>query len=357
MQEALILSRHALGNVSPSPAVGAVLVKDGVIVGRGCTQQPGQDHAEIVALREAGPSANGASLYVTLEPCCHYGKTPPCTEALIKAGISEAHVAVIDPNPIINGKGLAILQQAGIKTFLGEGKEEATEVIEAYTKYICTGVPFITAKFAMSLDGKIATSSGDSRWISSEASRKHSHSLRKQHDAIMVGINTVLKDDPQLTVRDSVETLHKQPIRVIVDSYGRTPLDAKLLFEPGKTIVVVGEDVSIQRKAQLVEKGAEVLELPVINGYIVLERLITELGKKSVTSILVEGGGSVLGSLFDLQMVDKVVAFIAPLIIGGENSQTPVGGQGVDRVAESYKLADIKYNFFENDIMVTGYLK
>jgi len=360
MQEALSLARLSLGNVSPNPAVGAILVKDGVVIGQGHTQPPGQAHAEIVALRKAGEEARGASMYVTLEPCCHYGKTPPCTQAIIEAGVAEVHIAMLDPNPLVNGKGLAALKQAGIKTVLGEGEEEAREVIETYTKYITSGLPFITAKFAMSLDGKIATANGDSKWISNEKSRSYAHSLRRQHDAIMVGINTVLKDDPRLTVRngeENLKTLHKQPIRVVVDSHGRTPLDAKILTEPGITIIAVAENASEQRKQQLAEKGAVILALPVINGFILLERLIAELGKQQITGVLVEGGSSLLGSLFDLKMVDKVVAFVAPIIIGGERGKSPVGGEGVDNVAEAFRLSDIKYKFFENDIMISGYLK
>ena len=360
MQEALSLARLALGNVSPNPAVGAVVVKGNEVIGRGYTQPPGQAHAEIVALHQAGEAASGAILYVTLEPCCHYGRTPPCTEAIINAGISEVHVALIDPNPAVNGKGLDCLEQAGIRTVLGEGKEEAGEIVEAYAKFITTGIPFVTAKFAMSLDGKIATSGGDSKWISSESSRNYSHSLRNQHDAIMAGINTVLKDDPRLTVRcgeEGAEISRKQPIRIIIDSYGRTPLNARILSEAGKTIIAVGGEVSIQRKQQLVEKGAELLELNVINGFIDLKQLVKELGKKSITSIMVEGGGSVLGSLFDQKIVDKVVSFIAPVIIGGENARSPVGGQGVDMISEAYRLVNVKYTHFENDIMVSGYLR
>ncbi|MDD5604564.1 MAG: bifunctional diaminohydroxyphosphoribosylaminopyrimidine deaminase/5-amino-6-(5-phosphoribosylamino)uracil reductase RibD [Dehalococcoidales bacterium] len=360
MQEALSLARLALGSVSPNPAVGAILVQDDIVVGRGYTQPPGQAHAEVVALQQAGEAAKGSSLYVTLEPCCHYGKTPPCTEAIIRAGVSEVHAAMIDPNPVVNGKGLAALQQAGIKTVLGESKEEAQEIVEAYIKYITTGIPFVTAKFAMSLDGKIATGSGDSKWISSESSRSYSHSLRNQHDSIMAGINTVLKDDPRLTVRSGSGkggTAHRQPVRVIVDSYARTPLNAQILAETGRTIIAVGEEVSEQRKQQLIEKGAEIIELPVINGFIDLKQLISELGKKDITSVMVEGGGSVLGSLFDQQVVDKVVAFIAPIIIGGDLARSPVGGQGVDKVTEAFKLTNVKYANFENDIMVIGYLR
>ena len=201
MERAISLAKLALGQVSPNPAVGAVIVKDDDVIGQGYTQPPGSSHAEIMALKEAGERARGAVMYVTLEPCCHYGRTPPCTKAIIAAGIKEVHAAMIDPNPLVNGKGLKELEKAGIKTFLGEHADDASEIIESYVKFITTGRPFVTIKFAMSLDGKIATRSGDSKWISSDESRRYVHFLRYTSDAVMVGVNTVLIDDPQLTSR------------------------------------------------------------------------------------------------------------------------------------------------------------
>ncbi len=360
MQEALSLARLAEGNVSPNPAVGAIIVKDNVIVGRGYTQPPGNDHAEVVALKEAKEEARGASMYITLEPCCHYGRTPPCTDAIIKSGISEVHISMLDPNPVVNGKGRALLEQAGIKVAVGEEHSRVREIIEGHIKYITTGIPFVTAKFAMSLDGKIATFCGDSKWISCEPSRCFSHHLRHRHDAIMAGINTILKDNPQLTVRcggGRGGTSHKQPIRVIVDSYGRTPLDSQILNEAGDTIIAISDHVSELNKRNLGDKGAQLLELKAVNGFVNLEALIEELGKREITSIMVEGGSSIMGSMFDQGLVDKVVAFVAPVIIGGENARTPVGGQGIEKIQDAYRLHNISIEQFENDVMISGYIR
>jgi diaminohydroxyphosphoribosylaminopyrimidine deaminase / 5-amino-6-(5-phosphoribosylamino)uracil reductase len=360
MLEAISLAKLAAGNVSPNPAVGAVLVKGNTVIGRGYTQLPGSDHAEIVAIKQAGILAQGSTLYVTLEPCCHHGRTPPCTDEIIRSGIKKVNIATLDPNPLVSGKGKKQLEKAGIKTTLGQCEDEAKQLIEAFTKFITTGIPFITSKFAMSLDGKIATTSGDSKWISSEASRCFSHHLRHQHDAIMAGINTILKDNPQLTVRcggGKGGASRKQPVRIIVDSYGRTPLNAQILNESGKTIIAIGESVSVSIKQSLIDKGAVLLELPVVNGFIDLKQLLLELGKMEITSIMVEGGSTIMGSMFDQGLVDKVVAFIAPVIIGGEIAPTPVGGQGMDKLSDALRLKDVQIEQFDDDVMVIGYAR
>lgn len=247
MECALSLAGLALGYTSPNPAVGAVVVRDGLIVGFGHTQPPGSVHAEIMALRQAGSRAKGATMYVTLEPCCHHGRTPPCTQAIIDAGISEVHMALIDPNPLVSGKGVKTLKAAGIKTFVGQYEDRAGEINEGYIKYITTGIPLVIAKFAMSLDGKIATKTGDSKWISSEESLKFVHYLRHIVDAVMVGANTVVADDPQLSARGCSGKGGKtklQPLRVIVDGRGRTPISAKVFKEPGKTLVAVAKPLN-----------------------------------------------------------------------------------------------------------------
>lgn len=360
MLEAISLARLASGNVSPNPAVGAVLVKGNMVVGRGYTQLPGSDHAELVAIKQAGPLAEGATLYVTLEPCCHHGRTPPCTEAIIKSGIKKVYMATLDPNPLVSGKGRLQLEQAGIKTLVGQCEKEARDLIEAFTKYITTGIPFVISKFAMSLDGKIATTSGDSKWISSETSRCCSHQLRHQHDAIMAGINTILKDNPQLTVRcggGKGGVSRSQPVRIIVDSYGRTPLNAQILNESGTTIIAIGENVSPAIRQSLIDKGAVLLELPVVNGFIDLRKLLTQLGKMEITSIMVEGGSTIMGSMFDQGLIDKVVAFIAPVIIGGEIAPTPVGGQGTEKLSDALRLTNVKIERFDDDVMVIGYIE
>ena len=357
MEQAISLAKMALGQTSPNPAVGAVVVKKGVVVGQGYTQPPGSWHAEVVALKQAGEKARGGVMYVTLEPCCHYGRTPPCTQAIIAAGIKEVHMATIDPNPLVTGKGKEELERAGIKVYVGEHEEEAREIIEAYAKFITTGKPFVTAKFAMSLDGKIATRSGDSKWISGGEARRYVHYLRYISDAIMVGVNTVLTDDPQLTVRcgETGGTAKKQPLRVIVDSNGRTPVKASVFHEPGKTMLALGKNLTPRQQEGYTRVGAELLVLPSEGGKVDLAGLLKVLGERGITSVLVEGGGILLGSLFDSGLVDKVVAFIAPVIIGGEGAKTAVGGKGVDKVIDCIKIERVTTRTFERDLMISGY--
>jgi len=360
MEQAFSLARLALGQVSPNPAVGAIVVKNDTIVGQGYTQPPGSPHAEVLALKQAGGHARGSVMYVTLEPCCHYGRTPPCSQAIIAAGITEVHLALLDANPLVSGRGKDELGRAGIKIYVGEHESEAKELYEAYTKFITTGTPFITAKFAMSLDGKIATKSGDSKWISSEEARKYVHSLRHTADAIMAGVNTVLADDPHLTVRcggGRGGTARKQPLRVIVDGKGRTPLTARVFSEPGKTLLALGRLVRPEEKKAYTEVGAELLELPSKEGLVDLERLLEALAEREVTSVLVEGGGILLGSLFDCELVDKVIAFIAPTIIGGTEAKTAVSGRGIDKVADSLRLRRVSMERFGEDVMVCGYVE
>ncbi|MFH1031478.1 MAG: bifunctional diaminohydroxyphosphoribosylaminopyrimidine deaminase/5-amino-6-(5-phosphoribosylamino)uracil reductase RibD [Chloroflexota bacterium] len=360
MRLALSLSKLALGHVSPNPAVGAVLVKGGKIIGQGYTQPPGSAHAEIVALEQAGEKARGSTLYVTLEPCCHYGRTPPCTKAIIKAGVSKVHAATLDPNPLVSGKGRAELEQHGVEVQVGECEEEAKQINEAFFKFITTGMPFVTAKFATSLDGKIATRSGDSKWISGDESRRYVHYLRYVADAVMVGANTVITDDPRLTVRCCGEVggrAKKQPLRIIVDGRGRTPPAAQLFNEPGKTLVVLGTSLKPTEKRGFVKSGAELLELSLKEGEVDLIKLFKTLGEREITSVLVEGGAMLLGSLFDCNLVDKVVAFIAPIIIGGKDAKTSVAGKGVDKVIDSNKLERVSTERFGDDVMVSGYVK
>ncbi|MDP2919228.1 MAG: bifunctional diaminohydroxyphosphoribosylaminopyrimidine deaminase/5-amino-6-(5-phosphoribosylamino)uracil reductase RibD [Dehalococcoidia bacterium] len=358
MARALSLAKLALGSVSPNPAVGAVIVKGGKVVGQGYTQPPGGPHAEIVALKEAGERARGATLYVTLEPCCHYGRTPPCTKAIIEAGIVEVHAAMLDPNPVVAGRGKAELTKAGIKVVVGEHAESACEIVEAHIKYITEKIPFVTAKFAMSLDGKIATRTGDSKWISSDESRRHVHYLRYISDAIMVGVNTVLTDDPQLTVRCCTNggLSHKQPLRVVVDTAGKTPTAAKIFDTPGNVLIAVGKSADPARKRALRQAGAEVIDMPVRHGLVHLPALLTALGERQITSVLVEGGGTLLGSLFDQRLVDKTIGFITPVIIGGKQARTPVAGKGVEKVLDSIKLERVRTAQFNGDVMISGYV-
>ncbi|MFC2071117.1 bifunctional diaminohydroxyphosphoribosylaminopyrimidine deaminase/5-amino-6-(5-phosphoribosylamino)uracil reductase RibD [Chloroflexota bacterium] len=359
MKQALSLAKLALGQVSPNPAVGAVVVKDGEIVGQGYTQLPGSWHAEVVALKQAGEKARGGVMYVTLEPCCHYNRTPPCTQEIIAAGISKVHLAMLDPNPLVSGQGADELEREGIRTYVGECGEEAKEINEAYIKFITTGMPFVTAKFAVSLDGKIATKSGDSEWISGSEARKYVHYLRYTADVIMAGANTVIVDDPRLTCRygGTGGEVRKQPLRVIVDGRGHAPVTAKVFSESGKTLLALGKFVKLEKKEALAQAGAELLELPSAEGSVDLKRLLKTLGEREITSVLVEGGGILLGSLFDYGLVDKVIAFIAPIIIGGEEAKTAVVGKGVDKVMDAIKLERVSMEKFGEDLMVSGYIK
>ena len=356
MSHALELARRAEGRVSPNPPVGAVLVRDGEVIGRGYTQPPGQSHAEVLALREAGEAARGAALYTTLEPCSHHGRTPPCTDAIIEAGVAEVHAAVLDPNPNVRGGGLAILAEAGVSTRIGEGEAKARLLLEAYVKYVTTGTPFVTAKFAMSLDGKIATRIGDSKWISGEKARRRVHRLRAASDAVMVGINTVLADDPRLTARDKKGVpLERQPLRVVVDTSGRMPLDAPMLGEPGRTLVAAG-DLDESAAAALRDAGAEVVSLPGDGPSVDLAALMDALASEhGVTSMLVEGGATLLGSLFDLGLVDKVIAFVSPVIVGGQTAPTPVAGAGFERMADTLRLERVRWDRYGRDMAITGY--
>lgn len=359
MEQALCLAGQARGQVSPNPAVGAIVVSDGEVVGRGQTRPPGSAHAEVAALRQAGEAARGSTMYVTLEPCCHQGRTPPCSRAIIEAGVDEVHLAMLDPNPLVCGKGEDELRRSGVRTVVGEREDAARQVVEAHVRYITCGLPFVTAKFAMSLDGKIATHSGDSRWITGEESRRYVHRLRRETDAVMVGVNTVLADDPRLTARhggDEAEC-EEQPLRVIVDTGARTPATARVFAGPGKTLVAAGREPDAAQADSLNKAGAELAVLPLAEGRVDLKQLLVLLGQREITSLLVEGGGRLLGSLFDSGLVDKVVAFIAPMIIGGEDAETAVGGSGVERIADSFRLERVTTDIIDGDIMVTGYVR
>lgn len=353
MERALELGWSALGSTSPNPAVGCVIVRNGVIVGEGWTHPPGQQHAEAAALEQAASQARGASLYTTLEPCNHYGRTPPCAEAIIAAGIAEVHIALTDPNPNVAGGGIAHLEAAGIATHLYEPLDSAKRLIEAFTKHCATKLPFVTAKFAMSLDGKIASRSGDSKWISGDESRRFAHLLRSQSDAIMVGINTVLADNPMLTARNANGNPNpRQPLRIVLDSSGRMPSDANMLTAPGRTLIATAS-ASHNRMPH----GIQTLRMPAADGSVDLCALLTSLGESGITSILAEGGGAVLGSLFDLNLVDKVVAFVSPVIIGGSLATSPVEGAGVASMNDALRLRDADVRRFGEDVAIIGYCR
>jgi diaminohydroxyphosphoribosylaminopyrimidine deaminase/5-amino-6-(5-phosphoribosylamino)uracil reductase len=354
MKLALNLAEKARGRTSPNPMVGAVIVRDGQIVGRGYHHKAGTPHAEIHAIADAGSKARGATIYVSLEPCSHYGRTGPCTQAIAEAGISRVVMAMVDPNPAVSGKGKAFLEDRGIQVCADVLEGEARRLNEAYIKYIITGRPFVVLKTAMSLDGKIATASGRSRWITSEDSRRMVHEIRDEVDAIMVGIGTVLRDDPSLTTR--LPDGHGQdPVRVILDSRARIPLSSKVLNldSPARTIVAVTSQASEEKVAEL-KQYAEVLVIPQREGKVDLLALMEKLGQMEIMSLLLEGGAEVNASALKAGIVDKVMVFIAPKLIGGNSSPGPIGGVGIEDLSEAVDLTDVSVDRIGEDILVTG---
>lgn len=356
MDRALELAENAIRNVSPNPPVGAVVVSNGKVVGEGWTQPPGKNHAEIVALNQAKQLAKDSTLYITLEPCCFHGRTPPCVEAIVEAGIKEVYVSISDPNPKVNGNGLAYLKNAGINVLMGERAEVAEKLIEGYKKYIVNEMPFVTVKYAMSLDGKIASKNMDSKWISSENSRSYVQKMRNSMDAIMVGSNTVRQDNPNLTVRDEVgEPIEDQPLRVIIG--GDRIIDSKsnVLKQPGDVLIAVARAEMVD---SLQKSGFKVECMPDSNGKVDLVSFMNLLASKyEITNILVEGGGKLIGALFDLSLVDKIAVFVSPLIIGGEQAITGVGGQGVELIKDAFRLNDVQMTKLDSDILITGSIK
>lgn len=356
MREALRIAAYASGRTTPNPLVGAVIVKDNRIVGQGWHRKAGTEHAEIHALHQAGELAKGADIYVTLEPCSHYGKTPPCCQAIIKAGIKRVIVAMTDPNPLVAGNGLKELKTAGIEVVEGVCRDEAEKLNEVFLKWIVHKMPFVVVKTAMTLDGKIATVSGDSKWITNEKSRKFVHQLRDLYDGILVGIGTVLADNPTLTTR--LDHLGKNPVRIIVDSKARIPLDSIVITDKSAhTILAVTERASQEKIAALLQVGIEVIMTKEKADRVDLSDLLKILAEKNICSILVEGGSRINYSFFVEHLVDKVHCFIAPKIIGGTDAASPVGGKGTFYMKDAYQLNDITTERFDEDILITGYVR
>ena len=353
MERALMISMRALGKSKPNPPVGAVLVKDGKIIGEGSTGLPGEQHAEIAAMSGARRDVEGSSLYVTLEPCCHFGKTPPCLNSILEAGIAEVHIAIVDPNPVVSGQSIQTLKEEGIKVTVGLLKEKVERLMAPHITIMRTGMPFVTVKFAATIDGKIATSTGESQWITGSKSRAMGHKLRSQSDAIMVGINTVMADDPRLTVRGPASyDLERRPIRVIIDSHGRISPDSAIFNDDTPILIATAEEKIMNGSYE----GAKVLSFPSeVDTKVDLDGLLKYLGSEMITSALVEGGSELIGSLFDLGLVDKVVAFLSPSVIGGRTAITAIGGQGCKNISDVKKLVDVSYDVLGEDIMITGY--
>lgn len=332
--------------------VGAVLVKGDQVVGEGYHRQVGGPHAEVWALREAGGRAKGATLYVSLEPCCRQGRTPPCTDAIIEAGIARVVAACLDPNPRVNGAGLELLRAAGIAVEAGVMEAEARRLNQAYCKHITTGLPFVALKAAMSLDGKIATARGESKWITGERARAAAHRLRAQHDAVMVGVGTVLADDPQLTVRAA---RGRTPLRVVVDSRARTPPRARLLTADERPpVIAVTRDAPEARVRRLEGAGGQVWRVGARAGKVDVKRLMKKLGAEGVLSVLVEGGGTLAAAVLAAGLVDRVYFFVAPRLIGGVGALTPVEGAGVSRLAEAWRIEALQVRRVGQDLLVSG---
>ena len=344
---AIELARKADFETSPNPMVGAVVLDGrGHVVGEGFHKAKGQPHAEEEALREAGERARGGTVYVNLEPCTHTHRELSCANALIEAGVRRVVVSMTDPDDRVRGAGLKALESAGIQTVVGLHEERAARLNEFYVKHRLTGRPFVTAKFAISLDGKIATRTGESRWISGEQSRQHAHRLRHQHDAIIVGVNTVLRDDPELTTRLEGED-GRQPLRIVLDSHLRTRQSAR----------VIGSNTLIASTRPGKVGLAEVVDLPAgADGRVDLEALLDELGRRKLLSVLVEGGGEVHASMFQRGLVDKVCAYVAPSLIGGRDAPGPLGGNGIENLTDATHLSEVDVTRLGDDFLITAYV-
>lgn len=360
MKEALALARRGLGYTTPNPAVGCVIVKNDKIVGRGYHHKAGTPHAEVWALRDAGDEqAKGATVYVTLEPCAHYGKTPPCARTLVEKGVGKVVMAMLDPNPLVAGKGAAILRQAGIPVEIGLLSKEAVQINEVFIKNMMVQRPFIAAKIAQSLDGRIASRTRKSQWITNEWARQKGHYLRSIYDGILVGINTILEDNPLLTCRisrDDHDRAH-QPSRIILDSQGRIPMNSLVVTDKSApTIVVTTSLCPVEKMRYLKQVGVKVIFAPLQRDHhIDLKAAIELLGKEGITGILVEGGSTVQGSFFDAKVIDKIYAFIGDKVIGGTGALPSVGGFGVDTLDECMPLQYDSIELTEGNILITAY--
>jgi len=355
MRLAMKLALKAKGKTSPNPIVGALVVKNNKILGKGYHEKTGLAHAEVIALDEAGKKSKGARLYVTLEPCVHFGRTPPCVDRIIKSGIKEVIIGMIDPNPLNIGRGIKILKQHKIKVKVGFMEDELEKINEEFIKYITKRIPFITVKVAQSLDGRIATKTGDSKWITSDKSRAFAHRIRQNYDAIMVGVNTILRDNPRLNAWFS----KRHPIKIIVDSQLSTPEDADIFSRSDRVIIVTlpsrpGQETENRK---ILSQKAKILEVKEKAGQINLKDMMKKLAQLEITNILVEGGGTLIGSLFDEGLIDKILFFVSPKIIGGKEAISSVMGRGVSRIDSAIRLKDVKLRRIGEDFLIEAYIK
>jgi diaminohydroxyphosphoribosylaminopyrimidine deaminase/5-amino-6-(5-phosphoribosylamino)uracil reductase len=359
MTLALRLAAKGRGKTSPNPMVGSLVVKNGRIVGRGYHHGPGQPHAEILALKQAGPRANGATLYVTLEPCCHLLKrTPPCVPAVVQSGVRQVVVAMADPHIMVKGRGIAVLRRAGITVTTGIAQEEAAQLNRAYLHWVRTDRPYVTLKAGMTLDGKVATAKGESRWITGPHARQDAHRLRSQVDAVVVGVGTVLKDNPTLTARLSDRPLKlapRQPLRVVLDSRLRTPPTATVCAEQdrAKTLIVTTNRASRSRRRPFERAGVEVVSLSRRTG-VSRFRPLTMLGKRWITSMLIEGGSTVNAAALREKLVNHVVLYLAPTLMGGQDAKAVIGDRGPNRLAQALTLRHVTVRRIGKDLVVEG---
>ena len=354
MRRAIELAKKGGGYVHPNPLVGCVVVKDGEVIAEGYHEKYGEFHAERNALTRCKSETKGASLYVTLEPCCHYGKTPPCTEIIIEKGIKKVYVGILDPNPLVAGKGVKRLQDAGIEVEVGLCADEIHELNKVFLKYITKKRPYVIMKTAMTLDGKIAAFTGDSKWVTNEESRKLVHQLRSEMAGVIVGIGTVLADDPMLNVR--LDGDHHQPARIVVDSNLHIPMDSQLVKTANqyRTIIAMTVIPSAEGARNLLNAGCEVLQCDSNNNHVSIPDLMSKLGAMSIDSLLLEGGGTLNAAFLEAGCVDEVWAFIAPKIIGGAAAQTAVSGKGIEKMSYAIQLQDIDIQNINGDILIKG---
>ena len=356
MEMAYGLAEKAVGRTSPNPCVGAVIVHDGKIVGHGHHVAAGEPHAEIVALRRAGARAKGATLYVTLEPCVHWGRTPPCVDAVLTAGFRRIVISALDPNPLVFGKGARRLRRAGLDVSVGLLAERNRRLNEAPSKYLTRGVPFVTLKAALSLDGKMATRTRDARWISSAATREYVHLFRAEHDALLVGIGTVLADDPRLTVRHALWP-GKALARIVLDPDLRLPLRARLLstLDRGPVLVFARAGIRDGKQDALRRRGVEIIPLPGRGPDLDLARVLACLGERGIASVLVEGGGRIATSFLEAHLADKALFTLSPLLIGGRDAVSVFGGEGAAKIKDSFALRSVSAFRIGPDTVLEGY--
>nr|WP_275890861.1 bifunctional diaminohydroxyphosphoribosylaminopyrimidine deaminase/5-amino-6-(5-phosphoribosylamino)uracil reductase RibD [Paeniclostridium sordellii] len=355
MKIALDLAKLGKGKVNPNPLVGAVIVKDKKIIAKGYHEKYGEDHAEVNAFKNAKENLAGATMYVTLEPCSHYGKTPPCVDKIIDNKISRVVIGMMDPNKLVSGQGIKKLQDAGIEVEVGVLEEECKKLNEVFIKYIKNKKPFVVLKAAMSLDGKISTASGESKWITGNKSRSEVHKLRNDLSAIMVGVDTVIIDNPYLTCR-IVDG--RNPIRIIVDSKLRIPKDSNVLENTNdiKTIIATTEKAAKEKIDYFKNIGVWVIKTKSTDEKVNLKELMIKLGELKIDSILLEGGSMLNYSALEVGIVDKVLIYIAPKIIGGVNSKTPVGGNGIEQLKDAFKIKDLNISMVSEDVLIQGYI-